>query len=170
MDHKSLFALTQEAIEINKLLFESGGELTPEIEKRLDNLDLSNREKVERYAIVREKCLIEAAYLKEKADVLLKIARAHKLVEQRLGENIKKHMLSLGLKEVNGETIRYVVSPTREELVIDEDKLSEKYKMSVTTLEPDKERIREDLNKGLNVDGAELKGGFSLRKYLRSPE
>lgn len=170
MAEKSLFALTEEAMQINKILFETNGELTPELEKRLDELDITSQDKVEAYSVTCERFLIEYDWLKRKADELLKIARAYKAVEERLRENIKRHMLALGLKEAKGNTIRYVISQTKEKLVIDEDKLSDKYKMSVTTLEPDNERIREELNKGEHVEGAELQGGFALRKYVRGAE
>lgn len=170
MEKTTLIKIADDALALNRQLIESGGELTPEIEARLNDIDLKTRDKIDAYQVVRERCRLEADYWKTKADELMRISRAHKEIDRRLTENIKKHMELTGTKEVEGHTVRFVLTKTGEELVIDDSLLPDAYKMQVTEWVPDKEKIRAALQDGVDVAGAELRGGFALRKYARKSE
>lgn len=167
-DPKTLLALVGVANFITQALVEAGGEITPELEGTMADLQLQVATKVDGYLAVMDRMEIEAEYWKSKADAYRKIAAAHTSVRERLKENIKRAMLAMGVTEVEGHETRFVLSATKPALVITDGAfIPEAYLDTVVEKVPNKIRIREALEHDQSVPGARLEGGHALRSYLR---
>jgi hypothetical protein len=162
---QSLFELVAQSNGLTQMIIEAGGELSPELEKQLTQLDLSVAEKVDGYNFAIDRLALEASHWKSKADFYLKIAKACETAQARIKDSLKKAMLDLGKTEIQGNDIRYVLSNTQPKLELDEKALDPAYKMEIRELVPDKERIKLELKRGAQISGAKLIPGYSLRPY-----
>lgn len=162
---ESLEQLVLSANALTDRIVETGGELTPDLEQALELSERDLAEKVDACAVVLERLDHEAAYWKDKAASYAKIGKACEAARERLRERIKGSLIMLGQQELVGQDVRFRLSPAKARLLIDETNLSSEWKIQVTTTEPDKERIRAMLDDGLEIPGARLEPGWSLRQY-----
>lgn len=161
MSDKSQFALVAvNAADIEMMLIESGGDMTPELQEKLNsikpNIDLS--------ASMIERCGAHAEHFRKKARAFAEIAQGFEKSESYLKQIIKDDMQAHGVSELLGKDVRFKLSPSKPKLVIDEETLDSAYQMHV--LQPDKKKIEEDLALGVPVQGARLEETKSLRTYL----
>lgn len=84
MSRATLYDLTLEGIQISDLLTENEGELTPELEKRLDDLMLSGAESMEAAAMVVKQLESNATACEEESKRLRERAKAFSDNAQRL--------------------------------------------------------------------------------------
>ena len=84
----SLYALAEEAIEIQQILEDSAGELTPELEQRLDELMSGSEQKLESAAYVVRMLENQAEECRQEVERLL--ARARSFDNQ--GEALRQRM------------------------------------------------------------------------------
>ncbi len=68
-------------------------------------------------------------------------------------------------KEIRGKSFRFSVSPSKGKLVIDDESKLGDYKREVKELVLDKDRVKQDLELGVPVEGAHIEKGYTLRKY-----
>lgn len=162
----SLYEIVAQAQVIERAIAESGGELSPELEQALTQIDLSLTEKVEGYAQIMDRLESVSTYWAGKAAELSKISKGCSTVAAKIKDRLKQGMVELGKDEVFGESIRFKLTPTKGSLVIsDASKLTDEYLMIETKKIPDKEKIRAQLESFGDVPGASLEGGYQLRKY-----
>jgi hypothetical protein len=161
----TLVDLAREALELTQTIIESGGEITSEIEERVEANELRIADKVDAYSFIEERLDAEAQYWDRKAKAFANIARGFKGARERLLARIKFFMGEMQLKEVQGHDYRFVLAGSMPRLVVNEALLPAEYKMQVTQVIPDKERIREALLLGANIPGAYLEETGALRKY-----
>lgn len=162
--NKSLPMIVAELSVVMNAIVENGGELSPELETMFDNLGSQLSTKADGYAYFMEKLEHEADFWKEKANSYLKVSKSCANLKDRLNNSIKLAMRQLGTDEVKGDDVRFKLSKLPPKLVLDES-LPSSYKMAVTEYVPDKDRIKHDLEIGLEVPGATLEPVWSLRKY-----
>lgn len=162
-ENKSLVALTHEAIEILQTLYASNGEISPELEKRLSEVQNTLAHKVDSYSWIIETLEAEEEKLRARSDMFLRAARGCKAFRDRLKENIKLSMLSMQTKELEGEQVKFQVVAGAPSLKIDEALLSNAFKVAV--FQPDKPKIKEALDKGELVPGASYETSWQLRTY-----
>ena len=162
----SLYEIVAQAQVIENAIAEAGGELSPELEKALMQVDLSLTEKVEGYSHVIDRLESVATFWNGKADEYYAIASGVANAAKKIKERLKLAMVEMNKDEVFGESIRYKLTPTKGSLVIsDASKLPDEYLMIETKKVPDKEKIRAQLESFGDVPGASLEGGYQLRKY-----
>lgn len=162
----TLYEIVSQAQIIEQQIAEAGGELSPELEQALANVDLSLTEKVEGYAQVIDRLESVSEYWSKKAKELSAISDGVDTAVKRIEERLKSAMIELRKDEVFGESIRFKLSTTKGSLVIeDSSKIPSQFLMTVTTTIPDKEKIREALERADEVPGAKLLGGYRLNKY-----
>ena len=165
MSEDTLFSLVSQANAIEQAIAEAGGELSPEIEAALANIDIAVASKVDGYNAVMDRLDALAAYWKAEADKRAKIAKSVSAASDRLNANIKAAMLKMGKDEVIGNDVRFKLAKTKGRLVINEQELDPSFKMEIRDVVPDKERIKTALEDGFSVSGATLEPSFSLRSY-----
>lgn len=151
--------------ELTSQLVASGGEISPEMEAALTTVDMKTPAAVDSAAFVMARMEHEASYWKEMSERYAAIAKGCKTARERLNEAIKEGMRQLEITDLEGKDVRFKLSPAKARLVVNEDYLDQNYTKSRTVIEPDKDKIREDLEKGLEVEGAMLMESFSLRHY-----
>jgi hypothetical protein len=163
----TLHSLVQQAQAIEAAIVEVGGELSPELEKLLENLDLTIAEKLDGYSFIMDRFENEAAFFRTKADTFARVSKGLLLFQDKLKERVKLAMVAMGKDEVKGNEVRFKLSNSAPKLVIEnESMLPAAYQKIVQTVVPDKEKIREDLSIGLSVEGCKLVNGKSLRSYI----
>lgn len=170
VENDSLYGLVQQANTISRMLAESGGEITPELEALMANVDVKMPEKIDGYHVVLERLEVEAKYWKDKSAAYALMAKAHTAMHDRIKDRLKDAMKALGVDEIKGHDVRFKLSNVKPALVIDESKLDPSYTMVVTETVPDKERIRAALTEGAKIQGAQLVQSQSLRPYLNKKE
>ncbi len=164
----NLTELTNEALEIEKLINENDGQLDPVLEALFDeNQELTAR-KIDGYAIIIDK-------LKSSADLYYRIADQYKAKATNyektidyLRTKIKAYLLATGSKEVSGNLAKFLVVRCSPKLVIDEAALSELYKKVPSDKVPDKDLIKMALESGHVVPGANYQEVYSLRQSINT--
>lgn len=166
MSATSLPALVKESQALFQALAESGGELTPEMESALSNIEVNLPAKIDGYKVMIDRAELEEAYWKKKADEFYAVATGMKNVQARLKESLKFAAIQLNQTELVGNDVKFKLSNSKPKLIIDSDKIDKAYTMQVTTTEIDKKRIEEDLKLGVPVTGAHLEETKSIRAYV----
>jgi len=170
MENKSLYLIVNEAMHLEQMLMESGGEITPEIDQALAVNSQALTEKVDGYQHIIERFEALCEHYKARSDFFKTIAGQCKTASDRLKDNIKGAMLEMGIDELKGQDMRFKLAPTQGTLIIKEPEMVPvDFKKEVVTTEIDKKALKEALT-SREVPGAELVPGFSLRSYANTPE
>jgi hypothetical protein len=169
MSNQSLIAIVQQANQLEQMLIESGGELTPEIEAALTVTEINLPEKVDGYENVISRFEHLEEFYKAKSQFFIRLQKQCANVQHHLKENIKFAMQTGGIDELKGYDIRFKLSNAKPSLVIEDESLIPKeYKTEVITIEVNKKSLAEDLSMG-EIPGAKLQASVSLRKYANTP-
>lgn len=167
---KSLVALAEQAAALETALVESGGELTPELEAMLAELDVKLPEKVDNYSMILDRMSMLSDFYIERAERLLKMSKAATLLKERLKDNIKIAMEKLGETEIQGVETKFKLVQSNPSVVIENEELIDAaYKVQEIKIKVEKKRIAEDLKLGVDVRGARLERTTSLREYANTP-
>lgn len=169
-DKKSLVVIVNEALELERMLIESGGEVGETLEKMLAVNSAELAVKADGYVEIIERLESLGEHYKKRADFYAKIGAQCKTAAMRLENNIKFAMLELNVDEIKGVDMRFKLSPTSGSLnIIDEEMIPVEFKSEKITTVVDKKAIKDALSAGKEVQGAELIPGASLRVYANTP-
>lgn len=152
--------------EITNDIVESRGELTPEMEARLADIDLSLARKVDAYAGVIERLDMEVDYWDKKAREMKSIADSHKRLKEGLRTRIKDAMRTMGKNEILGQDVKFRLVRSQPRLVIRDEK-NIPAEFQVVSWDVDKEKLKKALVSEMKVPGAELEESYSLRTFVR---
>jgi len=167
----SLLAIQDQYNRIMQVIIENGGELTPELEAALQDIELNRADKVDSYKAVMDKMDVEEILWKERAAEFQTVARACRNVKERLKVNIKALMSSSMVTDVSGNYWRFKLSNSKDSVEItDSREIPAKYCTEKVELVPDKAMILVALQSGEQIDGVVLKKGTSLRSYVMKPK
>lgn len=167
----NLTELLEQLYNIEKSIVENGGELPAETEQTFDLAKTGLGEKVDQYAFIIDRSKhLEAAY-KAQADEFSKSAKSFKKLRERLQDNLKHASLTYGT-ELLGNDWRFTVSPSQPSLKVEclPEQLPEEYTYLKTTREIDTDKLKQDLLAGVEIPGASLEQGLTLRKYPKRKE
>lgn len=159
----SLVDIYKEYNALESLIIESNGELNETLEVWLAEIDALLEQKADSYSFALDRFESSAEMLRAKAKQYLDAAKALENTRERLKDRIKFVMQATGKSEIKGSDITFKLSNSAPKLVIDEDNLSGQYKIAVTQVLPDKERIKTDLKAGKEIEGARFEPVKSLR-------
>lgn len=152
---------------IEELFLETRGEFTPEIENLLKQLEIvqghSLPAKVDAIHAVMTKAEHMGAHYADYEDMFKRLRQGWTSVRDRLKEYVKFNMVAWGMEDLIGEHFSYKLVNGQETLHVDTEKLPAEYLMQVTTMVPDKDRIKRDLKSGVKIPGAELVRSKALR-------
>ena len=169
-ENKSLITLAKESNQLEVMLLESGGEVTPEIEAMLTVKEVNLPSKVDNYYHVMHRLDGLEIHYKEMADKFQKAAKTFSGASKSLKDRLKIAMRELGEDEIKGNDFRFKLSNSKPSLIIEDDKVIPKdYFVQVTETVLEKDRLLEDLKIG-EVAGARLEPSFSLRSYVNTPK
>lgn len=168
---KSLVLIVNEAMILEQMLIESGGEINEDIEKALSVNSKELAVKVDGYIEIIKRFESLNEHYKKRAEFYNKIATQCNNAVERLENNIKFAMNELGVDEIRGEDMRFKMSATSGQLKInDEDMVPVEFKSEVIQTVIDKKALKEAINGGKTIPGAEVIPGVSLRSFANTPE
>ena len=159
----NLYELTCEQIEINRMLEENGGELTPELEEALLITEENLNQKAEGYCKAIAIYNGQAATLDEEIKRLTAKKKVAENAVARMKDALKATMNVLELDKINAGTFTISTRKSKSLEVLDEALIPEKYKETVTTIKVDKNAIKDAIKNGVNIDGVELRENKSIQ-------
>lgn len=157
--------LTEAQQVINQLVEASHGEIGPDLDKLMGEVEIKKPVKLQGYYNKVAYAKLHIGFFKDKEDSLRRTRKALEAFVDWANNKVKNYMMVLGIKEANGTDIRYQLQSCKPRLVIDETKLPQEWKLSITTWVPDRERISDAVLGGVDIPGCSFEGGFSIRTY-----
>lgn len=150
----NLYEITVEQQQLNALLEENGGELTPEIEEALKiNLDNFNA-KAEGYVKAIKNYKAEEDAIAEEIKRLQEKKRVNANAQARLKEALKTAMDTFDTPKVQAGLFKVSLTKSEAVNIINEDAIPQEYKK--VKYEVSKTDIKNAIKSGLVVEGAEI--------------
>jgi len=150
--------------EIESTLSTSGGELSPELEGYLETLHKNYITKVDQYAFILDRLESNAAFWKvQEAEVKARREALEAAVE-KFRDRIKETMLTNNIKILEGNEVRITISPTKGKVILTNDKSAlDLYGEQVVTTKIKLDKIREDLENGIDLKVAKIEQTYSMK-------
>jgi hypothetical protein len=160
-----LWEIGDELELIGALIAEAGGEVTPDVEERLEKLEGAFGQKVERIALYIASSNAYAEAAKREEDRLAFIRKSH----ERTADGLKRYLLATmrrtGYPKVETPRVRVRVQKNGQPSISwpgSLESLPEQYRR--VTVAPDLARVREDLSAGAEPpDGFVIDYGYHIR-------
>lgn len=162
---KTLLENLKQAHEIETQIIEGGGEVTDEVAIALELNEVATAQKIDAYAFIMETLKERGKYWDEKAALVKKYSKACLNAAERLKGNLKNIMLLENKTNVEGNEVRFVLSPMAPTLKYNEAEIPAEYFKTVTTVVLDKDKIKKTIANGIEVPGVEKIDVFALRNY-----
>ena len=168
MEKLTLYTLTERQQQIEDLLVENGGELTPEIEQMLNETTDALAVKVDGYNHIIRRLEGFAASAKAEADRLTKLRRTSENAVRSLKSHIAEVMKAQGIEKLESDTCKISWRKTTAVEVTDEDALVRPYRQVIDTMTANlpgwlkvdvsisKTALGEAIKSGSPVAGAEI--------------
>lgn len=170
MENKSLIAIVSESAQIEQMLIESGGELTPELEAFLQVNGKELAEKVDAYDLIIERFENLKSFYSAQSDFYARVASSCSGTVYRLKENIKRAMQELGAEEIKGNQKRFkLVQGSGSLRIKDPEMIPVEFKQEIIETLIDKQALKAALKQG-PIPGAEIEFSPSLRTYANLPD
>ncbi len=119
--NKSLYDISRDAMALEELILESGGEITPVIEEWLEEQTRALSTKADSIAYVMERMEGTATLLKARAKKYQQAAKGMDAAYERLESRIKESMTLMGTDKISGNEIEFKLQNCAKRLVIDGD-------------------------------------------------
>jgi hypothetical protein len=156
----NLYEITQDQLSIISFLEENGGELTPEVQEALTITQDAFEKKAEAYSYLILKMEAESDMIAAEIKRLQGLKKSKDNSSERLRDALSVAMIAFGREDNKGikrfETPTLKLSTRKSESVqiIDEKSISDSY--MVMKKEVSKTLIKEAINQGIHVEGAQL--------------
>ena len=155
------------AEKLEKMLIESNGEITPEIQQEMSVNPETISNLIDTKYIGIERLEMSAAYFEKKENEFKSIRLSLENAQKFILSSIKDYMIESGKTELIGGEYQFKLSSAAPKVnVVNEDKVPEVYKNVKTEISIDKKKIGDDLKKGFPVEGCVLEENYSLRKSI----
>lgn len=163
----TLKELLIESSQLEDQLVATAGELTEELEQSLMLLEIKIPEKVSRTMGLIDRLEMEADNLYSKAQKYLMAQKALSGLRERLLANVKHNMITNNLDSLKGTDESFTLTEGKKTVIIsDYSALPKSYNPETITSQPDKEKIRQAIERGEVVPGATLQSSFVLRRKI----
>jgi hypothetical protein len=150
--------------EIEYTLTESKGELSPEQDQYIQTVHGAMIDKIDDYAFVLARLESTAEYYKEQEQAMKAKRQAIENAVERFRDRLKESMLNSGQKSLQGAGVKFTISPTKGKVVItDETAAKILYGRIVETVKIDLDKIKADIDNGVNLDCAKVLQTHSLK-------
>lgn len=160
----TMIELVKRANNLEQMIIDSGGEITDIIAKMEEDLKTDIQNKAEDYYFFIERMKSSEEFFKIEADKYYKASNTLKNTHTRIRDLLKNAMSAIGITEIITGKMRVKLFDSRDRLEIYSDSdIPQQYKIIVTSYEIDKEKLRADLEAGLEIKGARLVNGKSIR-------
>lgn len=166
----SLTSLANQVSQLTKLLIESGGEITKDMELAFDENTKSLSEKVDKYYYLLKHLEKQEEYFKE-LELEAKQARTTlSNARDALKDRLVNTCHTLSTTELVGNSYRFKLQSAKSRLVITKPAhdFDEKYQIVETVYQVNKDLIRQDVESGLEVDGCSLEESKFIKSYINT--
>lgn len=168
---RSLFNITEDMLALERILHEAGGDISdPDVEAAVngwfDELQGDLETKVENYCSLIRDIDIRAANRKREEERIRGLRQVDENMVKSLKSRMQQALDFIGVKRVNTDLFRVTVANNggKKPLVLDESGIPPEYITVRQIEEPNKDLIRQQLEKGTDLPFAALKErGRSLR-------
>ena len=153
----NLYELSHQLAKINNEIFDANGELTEELEKRLDDSALAMKDKVQSIAKWTLNLKGKATMIDAEIARLQHKKKVTENLDKRLSDYVKQAMLAADIHKMEYPTFTVSVqkNPSSVE-IIDEDMIPASYKIVKQVISVDKRKLKDDLNDGKKIQGCQL--------------
>lgn len=151
---KTLFEITQEAIELASLLEE--GEFTAEMEQQLAITQSELTEKATNYGKVIKTIEGDISVIDAEIKRLQALKSAKGKVIDRMKESVSNAMQAFHVDKIESPIMKIYFRKSEAVEVEDENLVPDEYKLSRVTVSPDKIRIKEIIQAGETVPGCQV--------------
>lgn len=161
MQKNSLFQINSELVEVTNLLIDNGGELTPELESRLQIAENELKAKsVNYYHVIKqiesETTLIDAE-IKRMQDLKKSRVNTIEKLENALIYSMNLH----GMEKIETETLKISTRKSKSVEVVDIDKLP--FNCLKIEKKAIKSEIKKMLDEGMEIEGAKIVENTSIQ-------
>lgn len=166
---RSLYQLVNDSRSIDDLMSETGGEITDEqieltISRWMSEVNSGLAEKVDSYEFKQRALESNIESFKMYAQMFSSSKKSLERLSAALKDRMKESILALGQTQLKGVLFTYKLVNSKPSVVIlDESKIPAVYVREKMVIEIDKDKLRHDLEHGIEVPGAQLEQGFQLR-------
>ena len=133
--NRTLFELSEDLARIEDSLYESGGELTPEMEAQLTETKEGLVLKADGYGTLIRKFRSFADGCKSEIDRLTKLKKTAENAEKRMKAHILDAMNKFGYDRLEGGTTRFIKGKSPKSLEVEEELLLSAYKDRIEALQ-----------------------------------
>lgn len=159
----NLYQLTTEYKQLESILIENEGELTPDLEQALQINQDQLQAKGISYGYVIKSIEAESDIIDAEIKRLTQLKKVRDNAAERLKTTLKQAMEMYGVLELKTPTLKISFRKSESVEIIDMDLLDEKYITKKTTEMPNKTEIKEALKRGEVIEGAELRTNNNLQ-------
>ena len=155
--NRTLFELSEDLARLEDSLYESGGELTPELENELTETKEGLVQKTDGYGTLIRKFRSFADNCAAEIDRLTKLKKTATNAEKRIKGHILDAMTMFGYDRLEGETTRFIRGKSPKSLEVDEEQLLSAYKERIEELQsslPDYLTVEVKVSKKAITDSA----------------
>ncbi len=142
---------------------EETGEIDVEAKKQLEDLKVAWNDKVIALAEFIKRIRADIEAYKVEIDRLLKTKKSLENKEEFLKSVLDENMRARKLTKFDDVSCKISYRKSEKVEIEDLDRLSEEFKKSITTINPDKIAIKDALKQGLKVDGATLVESLNIQ-------
>lgn len=167
-ESESLPVIMRSHAELAIKLYESGGELTPEIQVALDLVTEKTVQKVDAYGHIMDRLEVESAFLSEKIKQLQDLQGKIEKARDGLEFLMTQALNTTDDKTLQGNEYKFKLSPTAGRTIVDETLLPIAYCKFEVLKTIDRARIKSELKDGRQVPGCSIEPGWSFRKTIGS--
>lgn len=151
---KTLFEITQEAIELASFLEE--GEFTPEMEQQLAITQSELTEKATNYGKVIKTIEGDISVIDAEIKRLQVLKSGKAKVIERMKESVSNAMQAFHVDKIESPIMKIYFRKSEAVEVEDENLVPDEYKLSRVTVSPDKIRIKKMIQAGEMVPGCQV--------------
>lgn len=165
----NLISLAGLANQIHETLLANGGDLTPELELKLTEIEAKLPNKADGYAYVCEDLDHKVDMLTSRANVYAHAAQSLKRHIKFMKDKMKLALELLDAKEIKGIEHRWKLQSAKDRVIIDdESKVPDRYFETTIIRIPQKDAIYSDLKTGVNIPGCRLEASTYAKSYLNT--
>lgn len=162
----TLSELVKISHQIQEMLVENDGEITPAIEKSMTELHNKLPEKCDSYKFFIDDLKSQSEVMNERAAVFIKISKSMLNYIDSLKYYLKMNIINLGEEELVGTHWKWKLVNNAASLIVDDEKLvPAKFKEIVQVTKIRSDLIKEALKAGEIVPGTRLESGSHVRSF-----
>jgi hypothetical protein len=160
---KNIFQIKEDYILILDQIFTNEGEITPELEDRMKINEQELKEKSLNYAAYIRKLESDNKTIKSESKRLKELADSNDSKIKRLKQNILDAMFLYKVGKIESPLIKISYRLSQSVNITDESKLSDNFFTTKITKTPSKTAIKDAIDSGTEVKGAELVDNLNLQ-------